>query len=147
MKQMSNWTPFRSLTGIDVPAGFDEFFRGFGMRPAWRELEVMPEIRIDVSEDDKSYKVKADIPGVKKEDIEISIEGRQVEISAETHNKVEKKTESCLYTERHDGRMYRSFILPAEVDSKHVEAKYDGGVLSMTLAKMPNGKGQRITVS
>ena len=147
MSQLTHWNPFKSLAKTEMPANFEDFFRSFGIRPAWRELDVMPEIRIDVAEDDKAYKVKADIPGMKKEDINIAIDGRQVEISAEATHKSEKKDENFLYTERSEGQIYRSFMLPVEVDSKNAEAKYDGGVLSLTLPKKPNGKNHRITVS
>lgn len=147
MSQLTQWNPFRSLSRTDTPTNFDDFFRSFGMRPAWRELDVLPEIRIDVSEDDKAYKVKADIPGMKKEDIQVSVDGREIEISAESKHKVEKKSESCLYSERSEGRVYRSFSLPTEVDSKNVEAKYEHGVLNLSLPKKPNGKSNRIQVT
>ena len=147
MSQLSQWNPFRSLSRVDTPPSFDDFFRGFGMRPAWRDLEALPEIRIDVNEDDKAYKVKADIPGMKKEDIQVSVEGREVEISAESRREVEKQDESCLYSERSEGRVYRSFSLPGEVDTRNVEAKYEHGVLKLTLPKKPNGKSNRIAVT
>jgi HSP20 family protein len=110
-------------------------------------MDVLPEIRIDVSEDEKAYRVEADLPGVKKDDINVSVEGRQVEFSAEARHKVEKKRESFLYTERSEGRVYRSFTLPSEIDSKAVEARYDGGVLSLILPKKDNGRSNRIAVS
>lgn len=147
MNQLTHWNPFKSLAKTDVPSNFQDFFRSFGLRPAWRELDVMPDIRIDVSEDDKSYTIKADIPGMKKEDINISVDGRQVEISAEAKNKVEKKEGSFLYTERSEGSVYRTFTLPVEVDSKNAEAKYDGGVLSLILLKRSNGRSHRVAVN
>lgn len=147
MSQLTHWNPFKSLARVETPATFDDFFRGFGLRPAWRDLDAMPDIRIDVSEDNLAYKVKADIPGMKKENIEVSIEGRQVEIAAETKHETEKKTDTCLYTERNEGRVYRSFMLPTEIDRQKVEAKYDGGVLSLTLPKMAVGQNHRIAVN
>lgn len=147
MSQLTHWNPFKPLGKFDAPANFEQFFRDFGLRPAWQALDVMPDIRIDVSEDDKTYRIKADIPGVKKEDIDISIEGRQVAIAAESRRQVDRDDESRLYTERSEGRVYRSFTLPADFDSEHVEAKYDGGVLSLTLPKKPNGKNHRIMVA
>lgn len=147
MNNLTHWNPFKSLANMDAPASFDEFFRGFGLRPAWRELEALPQIRIDVSEDDKAYKIKADIPGVKKEDIEITVEGRQVAISANVKQKTEKKGETELYSERSEGSVYRSFTLPIEVDSKGAEARFESGVLSLSLPKKANGKNHRIAVS
>jgi HSP20 family protein len=147
MNQLTQWNPLKPLTRLDMPSGIEDIFRGLSLRPGWRELDVMPEIRIDVTEDEKSYKVSADMPGMKKEDINVSVEGRQVEISAETKHKIEKKTESCLYSERTEGRVFRSFTLPQEVESKKVVAKYDNGVLNLTLPKQANGKGSRIAVT
>jgi HSP20 family protein len=147
MTQLIHWNPFKPLANIDAPASVDEFFRSFGLRPAWRDLDVLPEIRIDVNEDETSYKVKADIPGMKKEDIEISVDGRQVAISAETKHKKEKSTASSLYTERTEGRVCRSFTLPKEVDGKTAEARYEAGVLSLMLPKKPNGNNHRIAIS
>ena len=147
MSQLTHWNPFKSLAKMESAANFDDLFRSFGMRPGWRELEMMPEIRIDVSEDANAYTVRADIPGVKKEDIEITVEGRDVSISAGSRQKTEKKGETSLYVERSEGRTFRSFTLPQEVDSQGATAHYEDGVLSLNLPKKPNGKNQRITVS
>jgi HSP20 family protein len=147
MNPLTQWNPFKPMSKFDAPGNFEDLFRSFALRPGWAGMDLMPEIRIDVSEDDKAFRVEADLPGVKKDDINVSVEGRQVEISAESRQKIEKKHESYLYTERSEGRVYRSFTLPSEIDSKRVEARYDGGVLSLTLPKKENGRGNRIAVS
>ena len=119
----------------------DFFFKAF---PADTELKM----KIDVKEDDKSYTVKADVPGVKKEDIQIDIDDDRVSLRAEVkQEKEEKKGEKVVYSERSYGAVSRSFALPAEVDAKGAKAEYKDGVLSLVLPKKANGSAKRIAVS
>jgi HSP20 family protein len=115
---------------------FDDLFRGF-LRPV--RFEGQPQqmqIKMDVKEDDNAYTVHADIPGVKKEDIHVSIEGNQVSISAETKTeKEEKKGEKVLRSERYYGKVARSFSLSHDIDEAKAQAKYNDGVLELTLPK------------
>lgn len=86
-------------------------------------------MKIDVSENDKSYTVRADIPGVKKEDIAVNIDDNQVSISAEVREEKEKKNgEKLVHKERFYGNVYRSFTLPQDVDEKAAQAHYEQGV-------------------
>ncbi|HEX7272870.1 MAG TPA: Hsp20/alpha crystallin family protein, partial [Casimicrobiaceae bacterium] len=95
-----------------------------------------PEMKMDLSEDDKTYYLKAEIPGVKKEDIHVSIDGNQVSINAEMKKeKEERKGETFLRSERYYGRWSRSFTLGVPVDEAKAEAKYNDGVLMLTLPK------------
>lgn len=147
MSTLSRWSPFKSLSRIDPMADIDNLFRGLGMRSLMRDAESVPDIRVDVREDDKSYRIKADIPGVKKEDISVSVDGGQVTISAEVKREKESKDEREVCSERYYGNAFRAFTLPVEVDDKKAEAKYDDGVLTLTLPKMPNGKVHRVAIS
>jgi HSP20 family protein len=105
-------------------------------------------IKVDVKEDDKSYTVRADIPGVKKEDIQVDVDGNMVSLRAEAkQEKEEKKGEKVIYSERSYGMASRSFSLPAEVDAKGTKAEYKDGVLNLTLPKKANGGGKRIAIS
>lgn len=146
MNQLTHWNPFKSLVKSSPQGELDEIFRSFGMRPFLEQLQV-PDIRLDVSETDKAYAIKADIPGVRKEDIDVSVDGRQVTISATTSEKSEKKGKSSLYTERCEGQVYRSFSLPCEVDGKGAQARYENGVLDLTLPKKANGNDHRIKIT
>lgn len=146
MKQLTHWNPFKTLARQEPSSGFDEYFRNFGMSPLLSQIEV-PDIRLDVSETDKAYTIKADIPGAKKEDIDVSVDGRQVTISATMSRKTEKKGESSLYTERSEGQVYRSFTLPTEVDNKSAQAHYENGVLDLMLPKKSNGNERRLKIS
>lgn len=147
MTTLTRWNPFKSLARIDPALDFEDMVRGFGMRPLLRDLQIAPEIRLDVKEDDKSFQVKAEIPGVNKNDIEVSVNGNQVSISAEVRHESEKKEGQWdLCTERYYGRMFRAFTLPSDVDDGKTEAHYENGVLSLTLPKKANGQSRRIAV-
>ena len=150
MNTLAHWNPFKTTASRYNPAAtFDDLFRGFGMRPVWRDIEAAaPDIRIDVSEDDKVYRVKAEIPGVEKNDIEISVEGNQVAISAEVKRESTKKDdEKDVCTERYYGKVYRAFSLASDLDSAKADAHYDKGVLTLTLPKKHNGGTRKIAVS
>ncbi len=90
---------------------------------------------MDVTEDDQNYLVKADIPGVTKDDIKVAIDGNQVSVSAEMKEEKEASGAGMLCKERHYGQQYRSFTLPQDVDDTKAEAKYENGVLQLTLPK------------
>jgi HSP20 family protein len=147
MNRLTHWNPFRGMARIDAPATVDDFFREFSLRPAWRDFEGIPDIKIDVSEDERSFVVKADVPGVKKDDIEVTVDGRQVTIAADTHREVERREGDSLYSERSSGRVYRAFMLPTEADASGATAGYDNGVLNLKLPKKDNGHQRRISVS
>ena len=105
------------------------------------------QIKIDVSEDDKAYTVHAEIPGVKKEDIHVTVDGATVSISAEVKNEKEvKEGDKLLRSERYFGRLSRSFSLGQEVDDASVVAKYNNGVLELQLPKRSIAKSRRIAI-
>jgi HSP20 family protein len=135
------------IYGPFADAGFDELFRGF-FRPVRGEKTAAPApVRIDVAESDNAYTVRAEIPGVNKDDIHVAIEGNQVTISSEVKRESETKDgERVLRSERYYGSVYRSFTLPTELDEAASEAKYDSGILALTLAKKPAVAGRKLTV-
>jgi HSP20 family protein len=125
--------------------GFDELFRGF-FRPV-RVEKAPATIKMDVAESDSAYVVKAEIPGVAKDDIQVSIEGNQVTIGAEVKRAPEAKDgERVLRTERHYGSVYRGFTLPVEIDESASNAKYENGVLELRLVKKAAISGRKLTV-
>ena len=126
---------------------FDELFRGFLMRPVRLEGGQEMQIKMDVKEDDKTYTVHAEIPGVKKEDIHVSIEGNQVSISAEVKSEKEvKEGERVLRSERFYGQVSRSFTLENDVDEATSQARYDNGVLELTLTKKAGTQAKKLEV-
>jgi HSP20 family protein len=119
------------------------------MRPVLREgLELEPQIKMDVKESNGDYKIKAEIPGVKKDDIHVNIEGNRVSISAEVKKEMEeKKGEKVIRSERSYGMASRSFSLADEVDAGKVQAKYADGVLELTLPKKTGSSRKEIAIS
>lgn len=132
---MSALTRFERLDDL-----FPQLFRGFMTPLQQRNLPEPQEIRLDVSENDKAYTVLAEIPGVKKDDIRVSIDGDVVSISAEVKNEwQEEKDGRVLLKERYYGSASRSLRLGSEVDEKAAQAKFDDGVLRLTLPKRAGG--------
>jgi len=149
MANLTHWNPFKQLTRLESRTPlFEDFFRDFSLRPRWQQELEAPEMRIDVVENDRIYTVKADIPGVEKSDIDVSIDGNQVSISAEVKRESKsKEDERDVYTERYYGQVYRSFSLPNDVDSGKANAHYEHGVLTLTLPKKGNGSARKLAVS
>jgi HSP20 family protein len=126
---------------------FDDLAKGFWVKPLATPAAQDIKLKVDVTEDDKAYTVHAEIPGVKKEDIQVEVHGDQVSIRAEVkQEKEEKKGEKLLHSERYYGMVSRSFTLPTEVDDKATVAKYTDGVLDLTLPKKAGNGSHRISV-
>jgi HSP20 family protein len=146
MANITRYDPFGDVTRFNPFRDIDDIFKGLWVRPFLKQIE--PEIKLDVSEDDKTYNVRADIPGVKKEDIKVAVEGDQVSISAEVkEEKEEKKGKKVVRSERYYGKVYRSFTLDHEVDPDAAKAKYADGVLELSLPKKSGTAGKEIAVS
>ena len=129
---------------------FDEFFRdvapGYFIKPLHGD-PLPAQIKVDVSENGGAYTVKAEVPGVNKDDIHVSVEGGVVTISAEVKQE-DKQTreEKVLRSERYFGSVSRSFQLPQDVDSGNAKAKCENGVLTLTLPKKSQASTRRLTI-
>jgi len=146
MSNLTRYDPF-NLTRFDPFGDIDDMFKGFFVRPVHFEGQPQMQIKMDLKEDDDVYRVHADIPGVKKEDIHVSIEGNQVSISAESKmEKEEKKGEKVLRSERYYGKAERSFTLAHEVDESQSQARYSDGVLELTLPKKAPSSAKKLAV-
>jgi HSP20 family protein len=126
----------------------DDLFRGFFVRPVEFGAPVeAPSIKVDVKEEDKAFVVHAELPGIKKEDIHVNIEGAVVSISAERKQEKEVKTgERVLRTERYFGKVSRSFQLGQEIDDSKASAKFTDGVLELTLPKKTASQAKRLVI-
>ena len=125
---------------------FPELFRRFS-RPVALSEAAPADIRIDVTENDKDYQVRAEIPGAKKEDIRVTIDGNFVSISAEVRKEKEEKAAGrLLVKETYHGSASRGFSLAHEIDSKGVVAKLDDGVLKLTLPKREGAAARSIAI-
>ena len=128
------------------PFMLDDAFRSF-MRPfRWEPAPEAPQIRLEVTEKDGAYVVKAHIPGVSKEDIHVEIDGRQVMISTEFKKETEKKDERMLRSELSYGYASRVFTLGTEIDRDKAEAAYLDGVLTLTLPKRAPSQGTSVPI-
>lgn len=127
---------------------FDDLFKGFLVRPVrFGDQPEMQMIKMDVKEDNGNYTVHAEMPGVKKEDIHVGIDGNNVSISAETKRESEQKEgEKVLRSERYYGKVYRSFTLDREVDEANAKARFDNGVLELVLPKKATGAAHKLLV-
>ncbi len=125
----------------------DDLMRGFFVRPMNFEPATPAQLRVDVTEDEKSYTVRAEIPGVKKEDINVAIDGNQVEISAEVTNEKDiKDGEKVLRSERYYGKVFRAFALGQDIDESATQAKYADGILELKLPKKASTSVKRIAI-
>ncbi len=141
MAYLTRYSPFNER--------FDDLFNGFFVRPSALDEQAQPRvtIRMDVTEDDKAYVVHAEVPGAKKEDVHVTIDGNQVAISAEANiRKEQKEGEKVLRTERSFGKAYRAFTLAQEVDEASAEAKYVDGVLELRLPKKAAASATRLLI-
>lgn len=129
---------------------FDDLLRGFFIRPVdigSGGVTEAPQMRVDIKEDNDAYQVHAELPGMKKEDIHVHIDGPVVSISAERKQEKEvKEGERVLRTERYFGKVSRSFQLGQEVDEGKASARFNDGVLELNLPKKAHEQARRLTI-
>ena len=141
---MSNLRLFDPVFNDNFDAAVRRFFA-----PTVFENELPAlKMRLDVTENDQGYTVKADIPGVKKEDINVRIDGNVVQIDAEakTEKETKDKGDKVLRSERCYGTISRTFSLASDVDESGVQAKYADGVLTLELPKKAAASARKITI-
>ena len=139
-----------ALKRYDPFGDLDDMFKGFWMRPVRYDVEMPQQlqIKLDVKSSDGAFTVAAELPGVKKEDIKIDIDGNRVTISAEVKKESEeKKGEEVIRSERYYGAISRTFTLDADIDEAKADAKYSDGVLKLTLPKKAAASRKRVTVN
>ena len=141
MINITRFDPFNDLV--------DDVFKGFFVRPVAYEGRdaVLPRIKVDVAEKNGAYTVTAELPGVRKEDIQVTIDGAEVTLTAEVKREKDvAKDERVLHVERAFGKLTRSFALPQEVDEASAEAKFRDGVLELTLPKKAAAARKQVTI-
>ena len=138
MANIVRYDPFDDL--------FDDIFRGFVVGPVGFEA-ANRRMKVDVAEQNGEYKVLAELPGVKKEDIRVNIDGDEVSITAEARaERDEKDGERVLHSERYFGKVSRAFRLDQEIDEERASAKYADGVLELTLPKKATAAAKQLTI-
>ena len=142
MASIARFDPFNDIV--------DDLFKGFFVRPVSYDTRGALEtsrLKLGVTEKNGAYQVTADLPGVKKEDIHVDIDGAQVTLTAEVkREKQVAEGERVLHTERTYGKLSRSFSLPQELDEAKAEAKFRDGVLELTLPKKAAATRRQISI-
>jgi len=152
MKSLEVWNPFRELDEVQNRlstffGGFPEFGRlpkrlfgnGDVALPEWSPL-------VDISEDDKEYLIKTDLPEMKKEDVRVIVENGVLSISGERKGEKEEKRKKFHRIERSYGTFLRTFTLPDDADSTKIAAEFNEGVLQVHLPKTPAAKPKQVEV-
>lgn len=147
MNLPTRWNPFHQLARLDPFTDFEDLFRTFGPRSMAQQYERTMDMRLDINEDDQNYVVNVDMPGVRKEDIDVAVEGNQITIRAEVKRELSQGKGKAIYNERYSGQAYRAFTLPMEVDSTKAQAAYDGGVLCLTLPKKTSTASKHLAIN
>jgi HSP20 family protein len=127
----------------------DDWIKNIRLQPLSMDPEIVPEIKINLTESDASYTVRAQIPGAKKEDVKVHLDGNRVSISAETKQEKEEKEkegERVIYSECSQGSSYRSLTLECDVDESKSQAKFENGVLVLTLPKKNMSTSKQIEI-
>jgi HSP20 family protein len=140
---ISRYDPFGDL--------FDDLVKGFFVRPVTAEgagRQAIGRVNVEVSEQNGAYKVTAEVPGVKKEDIQVTIDGDQVTIAAEVKKEKDvKEGERIVHSERYYGKVSRSFRLGQDIDQGGAQAKYENGVLELVLPKRQTATARQLEIS
>ena len=141
---MANIKPFDAL-----PASLEEFFKGTFLRPVRFDFD-QPEmqIKVNVTRSDGAYAVDAEMPGMLKDDIHVTVDGSMITIAGEVRKEQEeKKGDKVIRSERYFGKVERSFTLPQDIDEAAVSAKYEDGVLKLTLPLREKQAGKSIKIA
>ncbi len=142
--EVGRYEPFGGFKGLSgVSELFDEFFAG------WPMLRFSPRAwtpRVDVQETDKEYVISAALPGVKREDVRVCLEGGMLTIAGECRQEREEKDKSYLRRELSSGRFERSFSLPGGVHPEQIKAKYSDGILTLNVPKPAEQKSRGVDI-
>lgn len=130
LNDLARFDPFREM---------EDFFQDYTGLPRLRMTDVVPRMRVDLAETEQAYLLKAEVPGVQKEDIKVSIDGNHVSISTEVKKEEHQDDGKLVRSERYSGQQCRDFTLPKEVDESKAEAKCQDGILELILPKKPGG--------
>lgn len=145
---LTRFEPFGDISRLHPLRTIDELFRELSPRGALRDLQqAEPMINVEVTENEQTYTVRAEIPGVKKDDIKVDVRGNRVSITAETKREQEQKEGNrLLRCELYYGQMSRTIVLDQEVEDTKAQAKYVDGVLELTLPKRAQGGGSKLQI-
>jgi HSP20 family protein len=145
---MRNQPRNEPLSIESIPELFQGFFRPMRSLASITGDLPFSDVKVDVAESDTAYRVKADLPGLDKKDIDVKIEGNVVSISAKAErNKEVKEGERLIRSERYSGMVSRTFSLDTDIDENAATAQYQDGVLSLTLPKKATAAHKRLQIN
>ena len=133
MRDLLSWDPFREMAPM------------FSSFPSFASMEWNPSF--DVTENKDSYLFKADVPGVKQEDLEITTMGNRIQISGKRDTSHEEKTDTVYTYERQYGSFSRSFTLPEGADVEHAKSELKDGVLTLVIPKLATAEAKKIPIA
>ena len=140
------WRSFRSeMDRLFDRFGFPSLRRMFDMEPAWRSAGsfTFSVPAIDMSEDEKAYKISAELPGLDAKDVDVSVSGNMLVLKGEKRQEKEEKDKNYYFSERAYGSFQRAFELPASVEQDKISADFSKGVLTITMPKTPDAQKQQ----
>lgn len=139
------WRSFRSeMDRLFDRFSFPSLRRMFEMEPGWRPMSTFSfsAPAIDMSEDDKAYKITAELPGLDAKDVDVSVSGNTLVLKGEKRQEKEEKNKNYFFSERAYGSFQRAFELSTTVDRDKIAADYSKGVLTITLPKTAEAQKQ-----
>jgi HSP20 family protein len=142
---IERFEPFREMTGLRE--AMNRLFEDSFVWPR-RELALLrrDSFPLDLKEQDDAFEVRAELPGIKPEDIHVSVAGNTLTIRGETKEEAERKEDRWIVRERRTGAVTRTLTLPTPVQSDKAEARFEQGVLVLKLPKQETAKSQSIPV-
>ena len=139
---MIRWTPRRNL--MNLPNDLDRFFGNFGMD--FSSTDTVWNPAVDIAENEKGYEVKAELPGMKKDDIKITFENDVLTLSGERKSETEEENKNFHRVERSYGKFERCFHLPKNIKANDIKADYKNGILTVNVPKSEEAKAREITI-
>jgi len=141
---ITRWDPFREV--VTMQNRLNSLFRDLndGDSPLTTAAFVPA---VDIYEDEKKVMLKLEVPGIEEKDLDVSVENNTLTVKGERKFESEEKEENFHRIERRYGSFYRAFTLPSTVDTEHVQAKYNAGVLKLELLKKPEAQPKQIKIN
>ena len=141
---ITRWDPFREVVALQnrMNSLFRDFNEGEGPMTT---AAFAPAA--DIYEDEKKIAIKLEVPGIEEKDLDVSVENNTLTVKGERKFEKEEKEENFHRVERRYGSFFRAFTLPSTVDTEHVAASYNAGVLKLELAKKPEAQPKQIKVN
>lgn len=148
LSRRANYNPWNTFEVFN--RAFAPLFTGDIATPEENENETVARVwapRVDILENDEAFQVTAELPGIKKEDVEITVENNVLSLKGERKFEKDVNKENYHRIERTYGAFARSFTLPTRVASDRVEAKFDTGLLTITIPKVAEARPKKIEIA